>query len=145
MNEKYGIPNIEVISRRCYYVGLGIGFVGVIYLFVVCVLQVTVLKDLPACVFYSMTGFYCPGCGGTRSVYALLHGNIIKSLYYHPFVVYAAAYYILYEGSHTLNLITRGKIKAMYFCPPYFYVGAAIVVVQWLAKNILKYYCGFSL
>ena len=30
----------------------------------------------PVCVFHQLTGLNCPGCGGTRSVYALLHGNI---------------------------------------------------------------------
>lgn len=29
----------------------------------------------PVCMFHELTGLYCPGCGGTRSVYALLHGN----------------------------------------------------------------------
>ena len=40
------------------------------------------------CMIHSMTGYYCPGCGGTRATYALLHGKIITSLYYHPIVVY---------------------------------------------------------
>src|ERR1019366_9327349 len=30
----------------------------------------------PICLFHQMTGLNCPGCGGTRSAYALLHGNV---------------------------------------------------------------------
>ena len=26
------------------------------------------------CVLHNLTGYYCPGCGGTRAIYALLHG-----------------------------------------------------------------------
>jgi Protein of unknown function (DUF2752) len=29
----------------------------------------------PECQFHELTGLNCPGCGGTRSVYALLHGH----------------------------------------------------------------------
>ena len=29
----------------------------------------------PICLFHRITGWNCPGCGGTRSLYALLHGD----------------------------------------------------------------------
>ena len=29
------------------------------------------------CVFYSLTGFYCPGCGAGRASYSLLHGRFL--------------------------------------------------------------------
>ena len=28
----------------------------------------------PACVLHALTGLYCPGCGGTRAAYDLVHG-----------------------------------------------------------------------
>jgi len=34
----------------------------------------------PKCLFYHCTGLYCPGCGNTRALSALLHGNIVESL-----------------------------------------------------------------
>ena len=30
----------------------------------------------PVCMFHQLTGLNCPGCGGTRSLYALLHGHL---------------------------------------------------------------------
>jgi Protein of unknown function (DUF2752) len=30
----------------------------------------------PVCTFHSLTGLNCPGCGATRALYALLHGNL---------------------------------------------------------------------
>jgi hypothetical protein len=34
----------------------------------------------PICLFHALTGWNCPGCGGTRSLYALLHGNFWLAL-----------------------------------------------------------------
>jgi len=38
----------------------------------------------PICMFKLMTGMPCPGCGLTRSVVALLHGDLTTSLHFHP-------------------------------------------------------------
>ena len=34
----------------------------------------------PVCLFHQLTGFNCPGCGMTRALYALLHGNFLLAL-----------------------------------------------------------------
>ena len=34
----------------------------------------------PVCGFHELTGLYCPGCGGTRAAYELLHGNLVQAL-----------------------------------------------------------------
>ena len=38
-------------------------------------------KWLPKCMFHQLTGLYCPGCGATRALSALLHGDIKASLH----------------------------------------------------------------
>jgi hypothetical protein len=39
---------------------------------------------LPPCLFRLATGVPCAGCGMTRSVAALLHGDLVLSFRYHP-------------------------------------------------------------
>jgi hypothetical protein len=36
----------------------------------------------PKCTLHSQTGLHCPGCGLTRSVFSLLHGEVMQALAY---------------------------------------------------------------
>jgi hypothetical protein len=36
----------------------------------------------PRCILHSLTGLNCPGCGTTRAVHALLHGDLRQALAY---------------------------------------------------------------
>lgn len=36
-------------------------------------------SPLPGCVFYHFTGLYCPGCGMTRALHALVHGDFAQA------------------------------------------------------------------
>lgn len=38
-------------------------------------------KWLPRCMFHQLTGLYCPGCGATRALSAMLHGELKSSLH----------------------------------------------------------------
>ena len=44
----------------------------------------------PKCVFRSVTGFWCPGCGLTRGLYACLHGDIFTAIRMNPLVFVVA-------------------------------------------------------
>jgi len=52
--------------------------------------------ELPTCLVRLTTGFDCPGCGGTRAAWYLMHGEIGAAARHHllfvfavPFIVYA--------------------------------------------------------
>lgn len=145
MNQKYGIRNIEQVSRYCYYAGLGFGLIALAGGLLIIRLHIPMLQLIPTCLFYEETGYYCPGCGGTRAVMALLRGKLLRSLYYHPFVIYMAVYYVVYESSHIISTITHGRTRGLNFFPPYFYAGIAVILIQWAVKNYLRLKYGFSL
>lgn len=35
-----------------------------------------VAGSYPPCLLYTLTGLYCPACGGTRATFDLLHGDV---------------------------------------------------------------------
>lgn len=135
MEDTYNIQ----LSRKCYYVCLGISAVSIIAYLILCGLGISLTELNPyPCVLYSVLGIYCPGCGGTRSVESLLHGDFLQSLIYHPVVPYTAILLICYMSSHTLNILSKGRVKAMLFRGIYLFVMLAIIVIQCIVKNVLK-------
>ena len=38
----------------------------------------------PKCALYMATGFSCPGCGSTRALYQLTHGDVLEALRLNP-------------------------------------------------------------
>ncbi|MGV0792220.1 DUF2752 domain-containing protein [Mycolicibacterium sp. XJ1819] len=43
----------------------------------------------PACPFYALTGWYCPGCGGLRMTHDLLHGDLASAVTDNVFLLVA--------------------------------------------------------
>jgi hypothetical protein len=43
----------------------------------------------PKCLFHEMTGLYCPGCGTTRALHCLLHGEIGAALHENALAILA--------------------------------------------------------
>jgi hypothetical protein len=43
----------------------------------------------PPCVFHLLTGLHCPGCGLTRALHALAHGDVARAWAMHPLLLLA--------------------------------------------------------
>jgi len=75
---------VDRIRRNILLIYLGmIGF-GVLYIF----LSPLIFGGAgQPCPIYSLTGYYCPGCGATRMCLSLLRGDIISAVRYNPFLL----------------------------------------------------------
>lgn len=93
----------------------------------------------PECIMYRHFGIYCPGCGGSRAVAALLGGDIISSIIYHPVVIYSAVIYVVFMGSQTLSLLSRHKIKGILFHYWFLYGALILIIINFIVKNVLKF------
>jgi len=49
---------------------------------------------LPACPWHALTGWPCPGCGSTRAIVRLLHGNLLGALGVNPLAACAAMVFV---------------------------------------------------
>lgn len=65
------------------------------------------VRLLPPCMFHSVTGFSCPGCGCTRAVAALLRGDFFLSLRNNPVILYCAGLYVVFTASHSAFFLSR--------------------------------------
>ncbi len=123
----------------CFYI---IGWCGiaimVTYLVLKNLLGFDVLDYMLPCTLYTWTGFYCPGCGGTRAVFALSKGQILRSFYLHPFVPYGAIVGGWFMISQTVERLTKGKIKvALHFRMIYAWIALALILINFLWKNVM--------
>ena len=89
------------------------------------------------CLFRRITGWYCPGCGGTRAVKYLLEGNIIKSLRSHPLIVYMA---VIMGAEAVRYLLSAGKAdrdreKYFSYYQAEVLAGAGLILANWFIKN----------
>lgn len=50
--------------------------------------------DPPSCIIKLTTGFDCPGCGGTRAAWYLLHGDLGAASRHHMFFVFAVPFLV---------------------------------------------------
>lgn len=98
------------------------------------------------CIFWELTGYYCPGCGGTRACAALFRGEIVRSFLCHPVVVYTAVVFAWYMISHTIEYLTRGRLAVgMRYRDLYLYLASAIILIQWVVRNLLKLVWGIDI
>ena len=88
------------------------------------------------CLLHTFTGYYCPGCGGTRAVSALLHLQLWRSLCYHPLVPYGAAVYLWFMISHTIEKLSRHRLRiGMKWNPVWLWTALIILVLNVLVKD----------
>lgn len=98
------------------------------------------------CVLHNLTGYYCPGCGGTRAIHALLHGHIMRSFFYHPIVVYTAVFFGWFMLSQTIEKASRGRFAiGMHYRDIYLWIALAIVLLNCLVKNLVLAVFGIAL
>lgn len=108
-------------------------------LFVVAVMLLQRYQLIPSipCFVYEIFNVYCPGCGGTRALFALFHGEVLHSLIYNPAILLGAALILYYEAGVMITLIRRNGKIYFYQKGGLLYAYLVIVIVFALIRNWL--------
>ena len=109
-------------DRIFYIMGLVL-LGGLVMVEILAAAGVLTLTDLGfSCSFLSVTGLYCPGCGGTHAVCALAGGHLWESFRYHPFVPYTGLFiscFCCLEQSVYGSQQKNRRQEASFFSLPY--------------------------
>lgn len=126
------------LEHNLYIIGLCLPCMGAVIYVAGRILPAEILgKFYIPCILHQVTGLYCPGCGGTRAVETLLEGKFFISFLYHPVVLYAAAVYIWFMISHTIEKLSGRRYKVgMHYRHLYIYLAFAVIIINTAVKDI---------
>lgn len=87
------------------------------------------------CVFKTLTGYDCPGCGAQRALHAALHGRFAEALSFNPlifFIAPAAIYLIVVEALRN----SRPALYARSMHPAVPVIIFIVVTAFWIGRNL---------
>ena len=93
----------------------------------------------PACPFRLLTGFACPGCGSTRGMHALIHGDVLTAFKFNPFLVLALPFLIYVLLRHTNSVLRNQPINRNRLNAKYIWVLFVVILGFWIFRNTPLY------
>ncbi len=123
----------EIVNRRITVVLIWLSLaVGAAYVFI---FEPGKTGFFPACPFRMLTGFTCPGCGSTRGLHRLLHGDVIGAFEFNPLFVVSLPF-LIYAFVRYSNAIMRGRpIKGNQLNAKYIWVMFVVILSFWIFRN----------
>jgi uncharacterized protein DUF2752 len=127
----------EIIGRRLGLLALWLTLaLAAIALFV---LEPGKSRFLPGCPFRALTGIACPGCGTTRALHQLLHGNLVAAFQFNPLLILSLPL-LLYALLWYTNAALRNRpINQNRLAAKYIWAIFGIVLFFWIFRNTPVY------
>ena len=89
----------------------------------------------PVCQFHKITGLNCPGCGGTRALYALLHGKFSTALRDNVLLVGGVFFLALRSGWFAVKKI-YGRANGEFFPAKFLWPLLVVMLVFTVLRNL---------
>jgi len=89
----------------------------------------------PVCEFHELTGLNCPGCGGTRATYELLHGHISRALHDNALLVLSLAA-LAGRGAWFAVRKRRSQPVPVFLPPKWLWAFLVVAIVFTVLRNL---------
>jgi hypothetical protein len=93
----------------------------------------------PPCPFRALTGLNCPGCGTSRGLHQLLHGNLLAALDLNPLMVLALPFMAYVFLSYALVALRGRGLPKVFIPSPLIWVIFWVIIAFWILRNIPLY------
>lgn len=90
----------------------------------------------PGCPFLALTGYYCPGCGMTRLVYALAHGHVGTAFGLNPLLFVLLPVFGYLYARWTVRTAQGLPMRSALFTPAVAYSFVGLLIVYWIVRNL---------
>lgn len=91
---------------------------------------------LGMCVMHDFLHLYCPGCGGTRAVMLLVHGDVVGAMLSNPIVPCYAALYI-FLSLYAAVAIIRDRDRVIYWNTAITWIVAMLPIAVFVIRNVM--------
>jgi len=93
-------------------------------------------KLYPPCIFYALTGLYCPGCGSLRCLHSLLHGDFVQAAAYNLLTLAFLPWLITSAFTHVCHQLTGIRVARHYGSSRAIWAIFSIIMLYWIARNL---------
>ena len=82
----------------------------------------------PKCAFFVSTGYSCPGCGSSRALYQLTHGNVLEAVRLNPGILCLLGMGVTDFG-HYIRSTTQARPHHTLFANTWLVIGLVIAML----------------
>jgi hypothetical protein len=89
----------------------------------------------PGCPVFRYLHLYCPGCGSTRALAALLHGHVADAMYYNPLFVMLLPLLLAFGGIAYWSAMTKNRLDWPCLPGPAVTLTLAVIAIFTVVRN----------
>lgn len=95
----------------------------------------------PDCMFKQTFHLYCPGCGGTRAIEALLNLQPLVSFLYHPMIIYIVIWLGFFYIKIGIQIKKQKGLADFYISLLPLWGLPVLLILFFFMRNLLLVYC----